>query len=180
MKFTKTLATLTFACMAGVVVAATPAQEAVVQTPDGQSLKVVTSNDGTIMVVMPDGSVLSGQAALDTLANAGVTVSVSPLGTITGVKGARTVSPVTSVSKATADQIAPVVSQPAKDAAPESVTRASDVALPESTAGVSAAAVTSTVTEAVASSSNETTLNEVHQRVEEGKADPATDPSASK
>ncbi len=180
MKLTKTLATLTFACMAGVVVAATPAQEAVVQTSNGQSLKVVTSNDGTITVVMPDGTVLTGQAALDALTNAGVTVTVSPLGTITGVRGASSVSPVTPVSKATADQIAPAVSQTVEETVPGSSGSASDVALPGSTAGVSAGAVADSVREALPATGNETTLNEVHQRVEEGKANPSTDPSASK
>lgn len=175
MKLTKTLATVLFVGLSGVVMAATPAQEAVVQTKDGTTLKVVSMDDGSLAVVTASGEVLTGEAAVQALTAAGVTVQISSLGTIMGLQGARIVQPATTARPETRNLVAPKAEQNTPDAAPASQTPGSGEAeLPGNNASVSDVGGEQNQL----SDSAQSSINNIVERVQEGKADPSVLPES--
>ncbi len=183
MKITKTLAAALFVGLSGVVMAAQPAQEVVLQPDEGgANLTVVTNDDGTVSVITADGRILTGQAALNALQAAGVQVQVNPLGSFTGVQGAKVVKPATKVAPATSQKVQQTAATQTQQTT--QTTSSTAVVMPTNTASstayaTSAAASATTTTNsaeaaasaavAAATTESSTNLNVIVERVAEGK-----------
>jgi hypothetical protein len=155
--------------------AAAPAQETIVQTQDGATLKVVSMDDGSLAVVTASGEVLTGEAAVQALTAAGVSIQISSLGTIMSLQGARIVQPVTAARVETRNLITPKVEQNTSDTTPSSRTAGSGEA--ELPGNASSMADAGSVQNQL-SDSAQSNINTIVERVQEGKADPSVLPES--
>ena len=129
MRILPSLLSLLLAGVVGTAIAAEAVQEAQFTTQDGTVLTVVSNDDGTITVLNSDGTVVSGAAATQALAAAGISIQVSPQGQIVSVQVAPAVTVTAAPKAAAASTVAAVQSAaPAAPAAAPAAPTASVVA----------------------------------------------------
>ena len=80
MRILPSMLSLLLAAVVGTAIAAEAVQEAQFTTKDGTVLTVVSNDDGTITVLNSDGTVVTGAAAAQVLATAGISLKVNPQG----------------------------------------------------------------------------------------------------
>ena len=140
MRIIPSMLSLLLAAVVGTAVAAEAVQEAQFTTQDGTVLTVVSNDDGTITVLNSDGTVVTGAAATQALAAAGITLSVNANGQIVGVKVAPSVKVSAAPKAASQSTVATVKSAPAATAPAATAPAAAAPVLPPNVSASSGSA----------------------------------------